>query len=197
VVETLKRRSALTSVYVKGRYGANQDMPGTTVEERGKLTLVHDEYAADDPESALGLADVLGFALPKAGHSAAAANTRALWMGPGRWLVVGKDATYGALAQKIAARLPDAAINDVSSSRTVLRLTGPKVCDVLAAGCPMDLHPTKWAPGACATTIFDHFTVILDCIGANDFDVYVARGFAQSFYECLMEAGEEFGVEVA
>ncbi len=196
MVEIMKRRSALASVYVKGRFGANSDMPGATLEERSSLTFVHIEYAADDAECALGLADVLGFALPKAGHSAGASNTRALWMGPGRWLVISNDTQYGALAQKIAANLPAAAVNDVSSSRTVLRLTGPKVRDVLAAGCPIDLHPNAWQAGKCATTVLDHFTVTIDCIAADTFDVYVPRGFAQSLYEWLMEAGEEFGVEV-
>ena len=190
MVETMKRRSALASVYVAGRFGVDTDVPGTTFQERPNLTLVHVDCGDAVAESALG------FTLPTAGLSKADGNTRALWMGPGRWLIVATDTTYGALADKITSRLPDAAVNDVSSSRTVLRLSGPKVRDVLAAGCPIDLHPTKWTPGACATTIFGHFTVTLDCIDTESFDIYIARGFAMSFYEWLMEAAKEFGVEV-
>ncbi len=190
MVETLKRRSALASVYVKGRFGADTNVPGMTVHERTDLTLVHIDGGNDDVKNPQG------FTLPTPGHSAAGTDTRALWMGPGRWLVIANDGAYGALAQKITERIPAAAINDVSSSRTVLRLTGPKVRDVLAAGCPIDLHTAKWTSGVCATTILDHFTVTIDCIDAASFDVYVARGFALSFYEWLMEAGEEFGVEV-
>ncbi len=196
MVETMKRRSALASVYVAGRFGASIDAPGTTIQERRNLILVHVDGRADGAESALGLAETLGFTLPKAGHSAAAGDTRVLWMGPGRWLVTAADTEHGALANKIANRIPAAAVNDVSSSRTVLRLYGPRVRDVLAAGCPMDLHPTKWAPAACATTILDHFTVTIDCIDTDSFDVYIARGFAASFYEWLMETAQEFGVRV-
>lgn len=187
MVETLKRRSALARVYVKGRFGADTKVPGITISARADMTLVHVDGADIDTEN------VRRFKLPAAGQSTADGGTRTLWMGPGRWLMTSGD---GALAQKVTAGMPTAAVNDVSSSRTVLRLTGAKVRDVLAAGCPIDLHPTKWTAGMCATTILDHFTVTIDCVDADSFDVYVARGFAQSFFAWLMDAAAEFGVEV-
>ena len=85
MVETLKRRSALASVYVKGRFGADTDVPGMTVHERTDLTLVHIDGGNNDVKNPQG------FKPPNAGQSVEEHSTRSLWMGPNRWLVISND----------------------------------------------------------------------------------------------------------
>lgn len=190
MVETLKRRSALEGVYHTGRHGLPDGAPGVTLGERRSRALVHIEC----PDEAR--AQALGLSLPGANAAAETSDVRTVWLGPNRWLATAKESAPGALARDLAAKAPDAAVNDVSSSRAVLRLSGPKVRDTLAAGCPLDLDPIAFKAGMAATTVCDHFTVTLDCIDAETFDVYVARGYAVSFWEWLLEAGAEYGVEV-
>lgn len=196
MVDILQRRSALESVYKPGRFGAAAAKPGIIIAERRGLTLVHVEHRDNDAASPLALSGALGSSLPPAGHSAAKGDVRAIWLGPSRWLVTAPDGKHGALAASLGAAAPDTAINDVSSSRTVLRLSGPNVRDVLAAGCPLDLDAKVFTPGTAAGSLFDHFTVTLDCIDTDIIDVYVARGYAVSFWEALLDAGAEYGVEV-
>ena len=189
MVEALKPRSALDGVYQPGRFGADAETPGLIVTARTGLTLTHVEYAQNDSSTALELAKILGGALPTATNAADVGKVRVIWMGPARRLIVGN-------VPDLAAALPAAAINDISSSRTVLRLSGPKLREVLAAGCPLDLHPGVFKTGCCATSHIGHFTATLDCFDAMTIDVYVARAYGLSFFEWLTEAAEEVGYEV-
>lgn len=196
MVDILQRRSALENVYKPGRFGAETATPGLGIAERRGLTLVHVEHRDNDAASPLALSGALGCTLPPAGHSATKGDIRALWLGPSRWLITAPDSRHGALVGSLAAAAPAAAVNDVSSSRTVLRLSGPRVRDVLAAGCPLDLDASIFTPGMAAGSLIDHFTATLDCIDTDTIDVYVARGYAVSFWEWLLEAGSEYGIEV-
>jgi len=197
VFEPAQRRSALAAVYTVGPFGANGATPGVSIAERRNRSLVHVEYREDDAESALALAGALGFALPTAGHAADKGFTRVIWAGPGRWLVTAPEAAHGVLAAELAEAVTNAAVNDVSSSRTVLRLAGPVVRDLLASGCPLDFDAGVFKPGMAATSVVEHLTVTLDCLNGDTFDVYVARGYAVSFWEWLLETAQEFGGSVA
>ena len=82
-------------------------------------------------------------------------GVNALWLGPDEWLVVGgadavRDAWEGS-----------ASIVDVGASRAVLDLGGPGVRDLLLKGSSLDLHPSKWASGACAQTMLAKAPVLL------------------------------------
>jgi sarcosine oxidase subunit gamma len=83
---------------------------------------------------------------------------------------------------------------DLSHARAVLRLEGGAVRDVLAKGCPLDVDGL--ATGDCAATVVGHFNVTLHCVGEGVVDVYVARSFAASFGEWVLNAGAEFGIDI-
>ena len=57
-----------------------------------------------------------------------------------------------------------AAVADQSDSRLVLRLSGPRVRDVLAKGVPLDLHPKVFKPGDVATTLVAYIGVQIDML---------------------------------
>jgi heterotetrameric sarcosine oxidase gamma subunit len=65
---------------------------------------------------------------------------------------------------------------------------------VLAKGCPLDVDGMQ--PGDCAATVVSHFNVLVHCDGADAFELYASRSLALAFFEWLLQAGIEYGVEV-
>lgn len=196
MVEQASRRSALASIYEIGSFGVKASPPGVTLVERTGLSLVIAECAEDDTDGVTTLAKALNANIPTAGKSTQDNSHRVIWLAPGRWMIVGKDGAYGDTATMLMSSSETAAINDVSSSKTVIRVTGSNVRDMLAASCTIDLHPSVFTPGMSATTDLDHVVVTMDCLDADTFDLYVSRAYAVSFWEWLIEASEEYGGEV-
>ncbi len=190
------RRSALASVYEIGPFGVEASVPGVTIVERMGLSLVIAECAENDTDGIASLSKSMGIDMPPPGQSIEANDRRTIWLAPGRWLIVGKDQTYGATAETLATASDSAAINDVSSSRTAIRISGPNIRDILASSCTIDLHSSAFTPGMSATTDLDHVVVTMDCLDADTFDLYVSRAYAVSFWEWLLGASEEYGGEI-
>ena len=107
-------------------------------------------------------------------------------------------------AEEVAERLRTAlqeefaAVTDVSAGSGVIRLTGPWVRDVLAAGCTLDLHPRAFQVGRCAQTILARAMVtIVQVDDAPTFDLFVRRSFADYLARWLEDAGRELGLVAA
>ena len=188
--------SALKAVMQPGRGGAADGAPGLAIAERRPLTIVQvaeiPGVAADRP----GLERWLGVALPGPGTATASGQHAALWVGRGRWFVVqpGRDTLARGIETTVAGSF---AVTDLSHSRTVLRLSGPRVLDVLAKGCSVDLHPRRVPAGQCfATSLARHSAVLHVIDAAPTVDVYVYRSFGQDLFEWLTEAAAEYGYEV-
>ncbi|MFM7718073.1 MAG: sarcosine oxidase subunit gamma, partial [Actinomycetota bacterium] len=95
-------------------------------------------------------------ALPGANRWLADGDREAIWLGPDEWLVVGPPGTAAAIAADLGAAYAGthASIVDVSANRVAYDLAGADVRDVLALGCTIDVHPTRWREGDCAQTLF-------------------------------------------
>jgi sarcosine oxidase, subunit gamma len=129
-------------------------------------------------------------ALPREPNTVLAAGDRAaLWLGPDEWLITGAPGSAPAIAAELAAALAGVAssIVDVSANRAVLDLSGPAALDVLARGCPLDLHPRSWWAGLCAQTILGKTQVILDQ-RVNATRIYVRPSFANYLVDWLTAA---------
>jgi heterotetrameric sarcosine oxidase gamma subunit len=115
------------------------------------------------------------------------------WAGPERWLAVSAErGVAGRLAEELKGL---AAVSDQSDARAVLRLSGPKAREILAKGCPIDLHPRAFRPGDTALTVIAHVGVqIWQVDDAPTFDLLVARSVAASFWRWLSRSAEEFGL---
>lgn len=108
-----------------------------------------------------------------------------LWHGPGQWLVVRPPAA-AVLADELAKLCGEgAAVVDLGHARSVLRLAGPSVRDVLAGGTSIDLRPAHFGPGACALTALGKIGALLHAVAPETIDVYVARSYAQALVEWL------------
>jgi sarcosine oxidase subunit gamma len=135
--------------------------------------------------------------------TAARGDLVALWLGPDAWLLTCSPGEAASLIGSLRKALSDvhAAITDVSDGRVALRLAGPNARDVLAKGCPLDLHPRAFAPGSCAQSLLAKASVLLhllddDARRGPTFDLYVARSFAHYLFAWLEDAGREYGVQV-
>ena len=141
-----------------------------------------------------------GVALPLAANTTARrAGLAALWLGPASWLLVGgaapSFASYAAARDALTAA--GGALVDVSVSRVAWTLSGPRAADVLAKGCPLDLHPRAFAAGACAQSLYLHVNVLIEKRDdAPTFAVLSARSFARDIWRALCEASAQYGYEV-
>ena len=127
----------------------------------------------------------------------------ALWLGPDNWLLTCPPGEVAALIETSRKALADlhAAVVDVSEGRVALQLSGPSAREVLAKGCPLDLHPRVFAPGNCAQTLLAKTSLLLHLVNDDPghgptFDLYVARSYAQYAWAWLEDAGLEYGVQV-
>ncbi|NJC72659.1 sarcosine oxidase subunit gamma [Planosporangium thailandense] len=137
----------------------------------------------------------LGVALPTAaGVAARAGELTIAWLGPDEWLVIGPAGGEGDLEARLRSALGTGhpAVVDVSAQRTVLELSGPRVRDLLAFGCALDLHPRSFSEGACAQTRLAQAQVVLIARESGAFWVLVRSSFASYLADWLIDASVEF-----
>ncbi len=141
-----------------------------------------------------------GLEPPTEPNTAVGGNGRtALWLGPDEWLIVTAPGEEGATCASLRAmRLGQHfAVTDVGEGRGVIGLAGPRARDVLAKGCPLDLHPRAFGPGRCAQSTLAKALVILHQTSDRpDYDIYVDRSFADYLWTWLEDAAAEYGVAI-
>ncbi len=187
-------RSAIADQFIPGRYGVAGN-PGVTISEVRDRTLVH---LAADPAIADSVKSTTGLDLPThAGGVGVGDGQRLCWLGPDQWLLKTAPAPFGEWEQRLAEEAPAGAYNDVTHGRTTLRLSGVNVRDILAKGCPLDLHPAAFSSGQCAQSLLGHLNVLLDCIAEDVFEVTVTRSYGADLFEWLREAAAEYGFEIS
>ena len=194
-----QERSALHGLAVAGRFGARTDAPGLVIEERNDIALAP-VIARRGQVDALVVAVTqhYGIALPDGPRRAANGAIAFAGTGPGQWIASAEGAAAAGfvadLREKLAAH---AAIFDQSDSRLIVRLSGPRVREVLAKGVPVDLHASVFKPGDVATTLVAHLGVQLDMLDdAPTYQLTAPRSTAGSFWSWLTASAAEFGYDV-
>ncbi|MFD2093804.1 sarcosine oxidase subunit gamma [Blastococcus deserti] len=145
-----------------------------------------------DPSSG---ARVRGAALPTTPNTwVPAGDGRLVWLGPDEWLLTSPGTAPEALEAELAEALRPAGgvAVDVSAQRTVLRLGGPRVREVLAKGCSLDLHPRVFVPGTSAQTALGQAGVVLLALGGDEFAILVRSSFAGYLATWLLDASLEY-----
>ena len=76
------------------------------------------------------------------GTSASGLLATLLWLGPDEWLVMSDAQAGEGLGASLAAALRGmpCAVTDVSDARIVYAVSGSNARELLARGCPLDLH---------------------------------------------------------
>ena len=140
----------------------------------------------------------LSIALPITPNTTAHSGAlTAFWLAPRSWLVVAESAD-SPLAQfdqkRDALNKVGGALFDLSASRIAYRIAGDHAIDLLATGCPLDLHPCKFRAGDCAQSVFGRVNVLL-CKSdeAPTFIIMVARSFARDARQALRFSAAQYG----
>ena len=168
---------------------ARSDDATVRIRDLGPLTQVG--LRADAPDAELAeLADAVGVALPVRSNTVARGDggRRALWLGPDEWLLVDEPGGGDILVAGVeeAGGVHWATAVDLSANRVVLELSGPRVRDLLAAGCALDLHPRAFGPDRCAQTMLARAQVILERDG-DAFRLFVRPSFARYLAGWLLD----------
>ncbi len=184
---------ALECSPLEGRPGAGR---GTVVmvehPHLGKLNLRGDP---SDTAFAEAVKTAVGAAPPAANTVATAGRNALLWLGPDECLIVtppGEQTTVeAALLEALAGR--HVSVVDTSDARTTIRIHGAHARDVLAKGCPLDLHPRVFGPGQCAQSLLAKADVLIhQRDDVPTYDVYVLCSYARYLWDWLVDAAKEF-----
>jgi sarcosine oxidase, subunit gamma len=167
---------------------------------RHGLSIVNLRGDAEDAAFRDAASQALGLALPVAACATTAnADTRIVWAGPDDWFVIGPAGAADRIATALRTALAGFhhAVTDVSSGYTVLRLGGPAAREVLAQGCPLDLHPRVFKPGASAGSHWFKASVWLWLTDdAPTFEILVRRSFMGYAWLMLERSTQECGLVV-
>ena len=149
---------------------------------------------AAEPEFAAAVLRHTGLHLPVRANGASIDPQRQLlWLGPDEWMFKARDGQGGAAASALRQELQGihSAVVEVGDGFTTLAVQGPGAADLLARGCPLDLHPRAFPGGALAQSHVAKANVTILCLHAgSDFEVTVRRSFARYLLGWLREAGD-------
>lgn len=191
VLNAKQRVSALTGIAVPTPAAPGH---GIILSERHPLIMLN---LRGSPSAAFckEVLQACGCELPVEPDSSSACKAgEILKLGPYEWLLVAEPGSRWLENMAIAG----ATLTDVSHARVAVRAGGGKSREMLAKGCPVDLHPLRFPSGKCIQTSIAKINVIIHKLpGANDFALYAARSYATSFWHWLTAASAEYGYHVA
>lgn len=163
----------------------------TEIVNRGMVDLRGDP---DDPPFAQAAESVLGISLPRRPRSSiAGGELSVLWLSVDQWLVQCPRAQVGDLVRRLNAALAGipSLVVDMSDARTILRLEGEGVREVLMKGAPVDLTAPEFGQGAVRRLRFGEVAAMVHLVsqGPDIVDLYVFRSYAVYAWEWLAATG--------
>jgi sarcosine oxidase subunit gamma len=193
-----QERSALHGLVVPGHYG-RAGATGLIIEERTDLACASVIMKRGKRATLVSAVDTaFGVALPAGPRRATAGLVTFAGTGRDQWIASAEGAEAAGFATKLRARIgPFAAVTDQSDARLVLRLSGPRVREVLAKGVPVDLHPKAFKPGDVASTVIAYVGVQIDMLDdAPTYQITAPRSMAGTLWSWLAASAAEFGYDV-
>lgn len=146
------------------------------------------------PAEAARIGALAGLALDGPINSLVADEARSLMrLGPDEWLLRAQGEDPAALAREAAAALGGSfhALVDVSHRNTGFAVEGPRVADVLNAGCPLDLAASAFPVAKATRTILGKAEILLARTDEARFEVECWRSFAQYVHAFLAGAARD------
>jgi sarcosine oxidase subunit gamma len=158
--------------------------PALHVREVPGSRIAHLEGARPGPGLESFLAGYGVRSLPGPGRFAAGDTGTLLPIGPSMWLHLGATPAAGAFAVEI----------DATHAWTRLVVAGSAAPRLLAKGCALDLHPSRFPLGSSAAAGFARLRTIIWRSQQDQFEMLVGRSYARALWEWLIEAAAEFEV---
>jgi len=163
-----------------------------TLNERPFLDMVTLRGNPTDPAFSAAIRSEIGCEVPLKPNTVLEGRTyRLLWLGPDEWLAQSKAPQQATIESRLLSGLAGsfASAVEVSSGYTTLAISGPNAVEILARGCPLDLHPSVLGSGQCAQSYFFKAPILLVGTGADEFDIVVRRSFAEYVVMMVLDAG--------
>lgn len=195
---TVERLSPLAPVYRPGSHGNFEDGVGVALSEIAPTSIVQlAAWPGEEKKLIDTIRKVMGLSLPDGPGGGAVNGAKAAFgFAPGRFLVGdGTDDLAAAFAK--AVTLAIGTVTDLSHGRTVIRIEGPEAEWVLAKLFAIDFALATFPVGAGRSTAHHDVFAQIQRSAADQFDIYVFRSFARSFWNTLCHAAAEVGYEVA
>ena len=191
------RQSPLGHILGTSGSGTGSGGGAVLIFERPFLGYLNLRGDAGDGGFASAAESALGFQLPPEPNRAGGKDSlTAHWLGPDEWLVVTPTNVQAWLADSLEASLQGmhASVTDLSGGYTTISLSGPRARDVLAKGCPIDLHPAAFRPGDCAQTLVAKAGSMIRCVDDSpSFELIIRRSLAEYAALWLLDAALEYG----
>lgn len=185
--------SPLSGVLAQGKRVLQVDGRECTLAEVPFLDMLNLRGDATDARFVAAVLECTAMHLPLRANSASIDPQRQLlWLGPDEWLLKlpGGQGEAVAAALRTALQGRHSAVVDVGHGNTTLVVHGPGAADLLARGCPLDLHPRVFGSGALAQTHIAKAAATVLCLHAGThYDLTVRRSFADYLFRWLCAAG--------
>ncbi len=189
-----RRKGAWDRLAVPGRSGAESADPGVIVTPRHDL-FVACVIGGESGALTDHFGNRYGIEPPQTPCIVSGETLDLVWAGPSQWLAL--SARPGMPAELAADLKTLGAVSDQTDARAILRLSGQRVRDALAKGCPVDLHARSFRRGDTFITAIGGIGVQVWWADADDaWHLAVPRSMAGSFWSWLLPSAQEFGVEV-
>ena len=186
-------RSPLAEVLAQGERVLQVDGRSCALGEIAFVEMLNLRGDAADARFTQAVLQYSGMHLPRRANTASIDPQRQLlWLGPDEWLLKLRDGEGDAIASALRAALSGvhSAVVDVGHGNTTLTLEGPAAADLLARGCPLDLHARVFPAGAMAQTHVAKAGATVLCLApTTHYELTVRRSFADYLFRWLCEAG--------
>jgi sarcosine oxidase subunit gamma len=185
--------SPLVNIARLGKRELSVDGRSCLLDEIALLDMLNLRGDSSDPAFVAAVLSATGLELPVKANTASAGGGRQLfWLGPDEWLLKAAGGTGDAIEAALRAALAGKhfSVVQVGSGNTTFSVQGAAAADLLARGCPLDLHARAFADGALAQTHIATANAIVYCLKAEtSFEITVRRSFAEYLFKWLCEAG--------
>lgn len=141
---------------------------------------------------------VLAQEIPLEANTMSRSGHCVFWLGPDEWLIVSEHDSAQLIAElRTATADLFVTFTDISDGLVSLNLAGKNAQDVLAKGCTIDLHGSRFVAGQCAQTSLAKASILIGLPSAGSgFEIIVRRTFVEYIALWIRHAAAEFGFRV-